>query len=206
MTTPHPDSVATIIEYGTSKFPDAFIKLWCSLTDEEFDDALECILARAMDHLEKNANFLFDSKEDAITSELIAYISTIGLRASQQVHSKGHVDITIEPEVMIPVRKRLGEAKIYRGPKYHKKGLEQLVNRYMTGREGFGILVEYVQEPGIKQLIEKIRLYMDKYKPCAQDGVAQAHRIQWTFTTNHIHSTKETIRVLHLSCNLNIAG
>jgi hypothetical protein len=112
------------------------------------------------------------------------------------------VDITIEGEITPPLRRRLGEAKIYDGPKYHEKGLEQLVGRYTTGREGQGILIEYVKDPGIKQLVEKIRVHMDTNKPCAQDGETQDHRIRWAFVSHHLHRSQELIRVVHLNCNL----
>lgn len=210
MTGLSPDSVAALIDYGEKKFPDAFIKILCSLNDTEFDEALEGILEKAVDYLEKNANFYAEDKEDKITSVLVAYLSFPGLRTTQQAHSKGHVDITIESEQSPPIRRRLGEAKIYDGPKYHVDGLDQLVSRYMTGREGFGILIEYVKKPGIKNLVEKLKEFMDKNKPCIQDGIAQDHFIRWAFYTKHQHNSGEIIRVVHLNCNLyqdkNISG
>jgi len=203
MTTPHPDSVVTLVDYGERKYPNAFIKIWCSLDDLEFDDALENILEKIIDDIEKDVNHLSPLLEDAITAVLVIAINAIpGLRGVQQAHSNGHVDITIEGEINPPLRRRLGEAKIYDGPKYHEKGLEQLVKRYTTGREGQGILIEYVKDPNIKQLVEKIRRHMDANKPCAQSGTTQDHRIHWAFTSNHFHSSGELIRVVHFSCNL----
>ncbi len=175
-------------------------------TDNEFDLGLEGLLEKAIIHLEKNANHLFNLGEEAISAFLVAYICMPGLRAVQEVHSKGHVDITIEAEHSPPVRRRLGEAKIYKDHPYHVKGLEQLFLRYATGREGTGILIEYVKKPKIKDLVEKIKIHMDTEKPCAQDGDSEYHRIKWAFTTNHKHRSGELLRVLHLSCNLHISG
>lgn len=203
MVVTNPDSIAALIDLAERKFPNAFVRVWASMSDAEFDDAFESMLEGAVDHLEKNANFYYDDDEDKITAAFVAYLSMPGLRVLQQSHSKGHVDITVELERMPPLRRRLGEAKIYGGPAYHEKGLQQLVKRYTTGREGFGILLEYVQVPGIKQLVAKIREYMDINKPCEQNGQTENHRFRWAFVTHHLHSSGELLRVVHLSCNLN---
>lgn len=158
-----------------------------------------------MVHLEKNARHLKDCNEETISAFFIAFLNMPGfLRTLQEAHSNGHVDITIEAEASTPLCRRLGEAKIYNGPSKHAKGLDQLVNRYSTGREGTGIMVEYVKKPNIKALVMKIRKYMDKTKPCAQYGDCQDHRMQWAFATHHGHISGELLRVLHVSCNLTV--
>jgi len=202
MTDNHPDSIVALADQLRSRISDEYLKLLCSESDSEFDQVLEGILERAIDYLERNANFLNGLNEDTITAFLIAYLNMPGLRATQQEHTNGHVDLTIEAEHTPPLRRRLGEAKIYAGPEYHRKGLEQLVNRYQTGREGTGILVEYVQKPNIKGLTDKMKEYMDTNKPCAQNGISQDHRIHWAFVTHHLHTSGELVRVVHLSCNL----
>jgi hypothetical protein len=123
--------------------------------------------------LVKNANHLVDLSEEAISAFLIAYLNKPGLRVTQETHSKGHVDITIEAEHTPPVRRRLGEAKIYRGPAYHVSGLEQLIARYTTGREGSGIVVEYVKKPDIKGLVIKIKAHIDENKQPITNTVAE---------------------------------
>ncbi len=197
------DSLAALIEQISIRLPDlAGLRILASQSDNEFDDALEGILEQAIDYMERNANNLKNQNEVSITTTLVAYLNMPGLRVSQETHSKGHVDITIESAIVPPVRKRLGEAKIYAGPAYHIKGLEQLVLRYTTGREGSSILFEYIKDEGIKGLVEKIRKHMDQQKPCYQLGETQEHRIKWAFTSVHNHSCGEKFRVLHLNCNL----
>ncbi|MFN8489967.1 MAG: hypothetical protein U0350_20440 [Caldilineaceae bacterium] len=142
-----------------------------------------------MDYIERNAGYLNSLQEDAISCFVVAYLNVPGIRVTQQTHTNGHVDITIESNA--PIRRRLGEAKIYGGPQYHAKGLDQLFNRYMTGREGTGIMFSYVKDSGIKNLIAKIRLHLDKEKPCHQQGNAQDHRIKWAFVTHHEHRSGE---------------
>jgi hypothetical protein len=202
MTTPHPDSVTTLVDQLRNRISDEYLKILCSEDDAEFDEALEGVLERAVDHLERNANFLNGLSEDTITAFLTAFLTMPGLRVTQQAHTNGHVDLTIEAEYAPPLRRRLGEAKIYNGPEYHEKGLEQLVQRYETGREGSGVLVEYVKKPNIKGLVGKLKEHMDAKRPCSQSGVSQDHRIHWSFVTRHMHSSGELVRVIHLGCNL----
>jgi hypothetical protein len=194
------DSLLALINYLNAKCPQ-LLKVMISQNDAEFDEGLEDLLERAADSLERNANHLAKLDEEAITAYLVASLNMPGLRVTQEAHSNGHVDITIEVDTP-SLRRRLGEAKIYSGPSYHVAGLEQLLNRYTTGREGSGIMVEYIKDAEIKHLVTKIRLHLDKHKPCAQDGDSQDHRIRWAFTTNHQHSSGESLRVLHLNCNL----
>src|SRR5262249_45671053 len=87
-------------------------------------------------------------------------------------------------------------------PAVHVGGLEQLISRYATGREGMGVVIEYVTKPKIKDLVTKIRAHLDSTKPCSQESESKDHRIRWAFTTDHQHSSGETFRVLHLNCNL----
>ena len=202
MTAPHPDSVVALADQLRNRISDEYIKILCSESDAEFDQALDGVLERAVDYLERNANLLNGLSEDTITAFLPVFLNMLGLRVTQQAHTNGHVDLTIEAEHTPPTRRRLGEAKIYDGPAYHEKGLEQLINRYTTGREGSGILVEYVKKPNIKKLTEKLKEHMDTNKPCEQSGVSQDHHIHWSFVTHHLHNSGELVRVVHLSCNL----
>ncbi|MBK9925440.1 MAG: hypothetical protein IPP66_09125 [Anaerolineales bacterium] len=81
-----------------------------------------------IDHLERNANCLNGLNEDTITAFLTAFLTMLGLRVAQQAHTNGHVNLTIEAEHTPSLGRRIGEVKIYNGPEYHEKGLEQLVN------------------------------------------------------------------------------
>lgn len=195
------NSLLALVEYLKRHSPE-MLNILASQTDAEFDLGLESVLEKAADHLEKNANHLNALGEEAISAFLVAYLNMPGLHVTQEAHSNGHVDITVEAERAPPLRRRLGEAKIYDGPKYHVDGLKQLLDLYTTGREGSGFLVEYVKKPKIKDIVSKVRAHMDTSKPCAQKGKSQDHRIRWSFITNHTHRSGERLRVLHLSCNL----
>lgn len=121
---------------------------------------------------------------------------------TQETNSNGHVDLTIEADHCMPARIKLGEAKIYDGQNYHIQGLGQLIGRYMTGREGRGLLIEYVRKPDIKSKMAKIRIHMDDKLPLNQSGPSQDHVIKWAFLTEHRHSSGEDVQVGHVGCDL----
>lgn len=202
MTTPG-DSLESLIDLLNTTYPVVeVLRILTAKTDDEFDKALDCVMDGAARHLEKNAKHLLGQPEDSITFPFSAYLTgSIFIRCTQEAYSRGHVDLTIETKLP-PYRNRLGEAKKYDGAAYHVKGMEQLVNRYSTGREGSGYVVEYVQKPNILDLVARIREHLDANKPCSQDGDTQNHDIRWAFITKHHHSSGEIFRVFHLNCNL----
>jgi hypothetical protein len=197
-----PDFNTLLAYFEVVKIRSGRVEIFLSQTDEEFDAGLESLFEGAADHLEKNANLLQKLGEEGLSAFVAAYLTGHGLRVIQEAQSNGHVDITIEAEHFPPIRRRLGEAKIHHSPSYHVRGLKQLVNRYATGREGMGLIIEYVKKPNIKDLVTRIRAHLDSTKPCAQESESKDHRIRWAFTTYHQHSSGERFRVLHLSRNL----
>lgn len=72
-----------------------------------------------------------------------------------------HVDLTLRLLNSSPQRMKLGEAKIWRGKEYYAKGLDQLLNRYTTGRECRGFVISYVKTKDIKGLFEDLRKHID---------------------------------------------
>jgi hypothetical protein len=128
-----------------------------------------------------------------------------GLTVTQETNSNGHVDLLIEVNHCTPIRTKLAEAKIYKGYAYHVSGLNQLLNRYTTGREGRGLLIIYVRNKNIKNLMKKLRTDIDDKSPEQQHGVCVDHLLQWSFITVHEHSSGEKLEVGHIGCNLYIA-
>jgi hypothetical protein len=196
--------------------PDS-IKIWLCLnpellvltnpnsTDEEFDEALEKKLDQAIRWLEDNANHLSPNSEDSLSTTLAGKITIEGLlEATRETNNKGHVDITIK--VISNIRKRLGEAKIYDGYAYHKKGIQQLVDRYSTGRERSGYMFAYVKEPDIKAKFGGLQAECDADKPCNQIGEGKGHKCKWAFETLHSHASGEELRVVHFGVNLHVTN
>ena len=125
-----------------------------------------------------------------------------GLTVTRETHSNGHVDLTIEADHCTPTRQKLGEAKIYDGPAYHFKGLEQLLGRYSTGREGRGLLIIYFRKPNITGLVQNLRKQMDISHPCKQQGNTADHVLKWSFLSAHAHDCGDNLEVSHIGCNL----
>jgi hypothetical protein len=195
------DSLLELYRELQRKAPE-YVDLITARTQEEFEKAFVPILEKAVHHLETNKKGFQNLDEEHLTAVLAASISMPGLVATQETHSNGHVDITITAEHTTPMRKKLGEAKIYDGPEYHIKGLEQLLGRYLTGRETNGLIIEYVQKKDISGLIKKVRERFDKDYPCDQSCDTEDHTLNWAFSSKHKHSCGDDLRVDHVACNL----
>jgi hypothetical protein len=178
------------------------IDLVTSTTDDEFDSAFDNWLIQAVAKLEKDKNEFKDLSEDALSRILAAALSTPEISVTREQNSNGHVDLTVKLNNASPQRTKLGEAKIWRGKEYHVKGLDQLLNRYTTGRECRGFVISYVRLKDIKGLFEDLRKHIDKSKPFSLEGLCLDHNIKWSFLSNHKHSSGELIAICHIGCNL----
>jgi hypothetical protein len=82
--------------------------------------------------------------------------------------------------------------------------MEQLHGRYTTGREGRGLVVEYVRTAGIAKLFEKLREKLDADLPVKQKGPTKSHPMKWAFISVHEHSCGDDLEIGHIGCNLYI--
>lgn len=190
-----------LVEMLRTKAPE-YLDLLSAQTEEAFNSALDVLIERAVIHLEKNKSLYKTLNEEGLSAVLAGNLTTFGVVVIQESHSNGHVDITIEVEHCVPTRRLLGEAKIYNGPVYHLKGLIQLLDRYTTGREGRGLLIEYFRKPNISDLVLKIRKKMDVDLPCNQQSSTSDHKLKWSFSSTHRHSCGDVLEVSHIGCNL----
>lgn len=195
------NSAAELIEMIRRKAPE-YLDLMTAQSDAEFESAFDVLLEKAVEHLEKNKKKFKPLDEEGLTGALAGALSMPGLSVSQEANSNGHVDITIEASHCAPLRKKLGEAKIYDGPSYHVEGLEQLLGRYTTGREGRGLLIVYFRKANIAGLVQKLRSKMDESLPVNQLGPTADHILKWSFVSTHAHSCGEDLQVGHIGCNL----
>lgn len=170
-------------------------------TDEDFNDAFDNWLMKAIHHLETNKHNFQSLDEEGLSAALAGVLNTPEISATQEQNSNGHVDLTVKL-VNAPLRVKLGEAKIWNGKQYHVKGLDQLLNRYMTGRECRGFVISYVRIKDIADLFIALRRYIDDSKPCDLDGLCKDHNIRWSFLSTHKHSSGELLDVCHVGCNL----
>lgn len=194
-------NVLALIERLQRKAPE-YLDIMTAETDDEFYRAFDVVLERAVGELESNSKNFKDLKEVGLTGALAMALSMPGLTVIQESNSNGHVDLTININHCFPMRRLLGEAKIYDGPVNHYKGIGQLIGRYMTGREGRGLLIAYFRQENIAGLVKKLRDSMDTDRPMAQQGNTAGHSIKWGFLSRHQHASGEVIDVTHLGCNL----
>ena len=178
------------------------LDLLTARSEMEFEQAFSALLEQAVNHLETNKKSYRDLDEEGLSSVIAARLSMPGLGVSQETHSNGHVDITVQLECVSPMRRKLCEAKIYKGYAYHVGGLDQLLSRYTTGREGRGLLIIYVRKANIAGLIKELRIQMDSKRPCVQRGDTLDCLLKWSFLSTHAHACGEDVEVGHIGCNL----
>lgn len=195
------DTVFALVEILKRKAPE-YLDLFTAQTDADFEKAFDALLEKSVAGLEGNKSNFATLDEEALSAILALALSTPGLSVTQETHSNGHVDITITADHCVPVRKKLGEAKIWDGPEYHINGIKQLLDRYTTGREGRGLVIPYVRKRNIKGLLTKLRETMNKEGPCKQTADTIDHTLKWSFLSTHAHSCGETLEVGHIGCNL----
>jgi hypothetical protein len=195
------DTVFGLVEKLRRKAPE-YLDLITAETDEDFEKAFDTLLEKAIAGLESNKKNFETLKEEALSGALALALSIPGLSVTQEAHSNGHVDLTIIADHCFPARKKLGEAKVWKGAEYHIKGLKQLLDRYTTGREGRGLVIAYVKEKNIKGLIGKLRQNMNSERPHQQTADTKDHFLKWSFVSTHEHSCGDTLEVDHVGCNL----
>lgn len=195
------ESLEALIDTVRRKAPE-YLDLLTARGEDDFEAAFAPMLEQALHRLEANSKNFASLDEEGLTATLALALSAPGLTITQETNSNGHVDLTIVADHCFPTRKKLGEAKIYDGPEKHFGGLEQLLSRYTTGREGRGLLITYVRKADIAGLLKKLRERMDTELPSQQQGAATDLPLKWSFLTGHSHACGEVLEVSHVGCNL----
>lgn len=194
-------SAFDLVEKISRKAPE-YLDLFTAGNDADFEKAFTALLEKAISDLEKNKKLFQTLDEEGLSAALSMSLSMPGFLVTRETHSNGHVDLTIVVNYCVPMRTKLGEAKIYDGPKYHLKGLEQLLGRYTTGREGRGLMIVYFRKRNIANLVQKLRKKMDAEHSLHQQGPTADHLLKWSFISIHAHSCGENLEVGHIGCNL----
>ena len=201
MTKKDRNTPADLVRRIERKAPE-YLDLLTADSDTEVEQAFNALLDASLRRLESNRTHFASLEEVGLTAVLSVALSAPGLTVTQEAHSNGHVDITIDFDHCLPARRKLGEAKIDRGPRNHVKGLQQLLDRYTTGRELGGLLIVYVQRPDISGRVKKLRNAMDTSKPRRQKGATRDHLLQWAFTSTHMLNSGDPHDISHVACNM----
>lgn len=172
-----------------------------NLSDAVLDQILEGLLDESIRKLEDSANLYSTLNEEQLTGILKFILERDGLRVDCETNVNGHVDLRIEVDMSLSTRRRLAEAKCWRGPKYHAGGIAQLLG-YMTGRESSGYVIGYVQERNIAQKWADLQAHLDKELPANQEAACQLGTSTWTLEARHRHSSGVSLRIVHYGVNL----
>jgi hypothetical protein len=176
--------------------------LYFSTSEREFVEAVDFVLDVAIGTLEQNAASHKDLGELALSTMLSDLMRQSAIPCEKESYRNGHVDITV-----IHPRMRhyqyLGECKIYAGFKRHCSGCDQLLNRYSSGRNARGFLLEFFNRRGMYRLLQGLKKQFDQDSPLAMKGRSRQHEhIKGAFISLHKHFTSAEVEVLHLGCNL----
>lgn len=169
---------------------------------EQFDQLLEQYIGQCVAAMEAEAHHLHPDSEEKLSAFLAAKLSHPGLDVRREAYTNGRVDLTIRQEGAIGGQVRLAEAKIYGGPANHTAALEQLIQRYSTGRPPTGYVIEYFKKAGIATLVQALREHADDNQPVRQEGLTDDHPVRWAYQSHHRHSSDELLRIVHVNVNL----
>lgn len=173
------------------------------LTDEpaSFDNAFEKCIERALRDVETNSKQFSNLCEDGLTSVIMTHLNAIPfISVVREGYSNGRVDLTVTS--ITYQHKKLGEAKIYKGYQYHVDGIDQLLNRYTTGRESPGFMLIYFKTPNIDGLMKALRDDIEAKRPVQLVNDPETGFVQWSFGTKHRHKSGKDQQVMHYGCNL----
>src|SRR6266567_7794798 len=95
LTSQHESTVYELIEILERRSPE-YLDLFTAETDEECEAAFDALLEKAIGHLERNKTNYEPLDEVGLSGVLVAALTMPGLSVTQETHSNGHVDLTIE--------------------------------------------------------------------------------------------------------------
>lgn len=196
------DSLQSYIAFISSRNPPAFAA-WKSRTEEEFVDAVERALDSYIRQVEDGAREFRMLSEPGLSGLIAKLFISGGISAGPEENVRGHVDLVIHHPADIPFRV-LGECKIWDGPEWHLKGCDQLLRRYMTGRESRSFCLDFFKGPEMYKKLEALKRKLNEEKPLRQTRDVEPHFILGAFVTEHEHSSGRQVMLLHLGCNLHV--
>lgn len=200
MTTVDPDaSLERLFRIYEANNPD-LAKLAHATTDQEFRDATELAIERAMKKIENGAKVYAPLDERGLSHLLADLLECSGYQATAETDNNGHVDVVIESRFGSHAR-YLGECKIHKGYQYHVDGCEQLLG-YCTGREPRAFCMDFFRKGAVFDKMEKLLADMDKMLPLNQKAAGSAHSIKGGFVTSHDHKSGAVVEILHLGCSV----
>lgn len=171
--------------------------------DDDFEEFLKRIFEEAINSLEQEAKLFNGGCEEMLSAYLKGALSIPDvLEVVREGYSNGRVDLTLKLISSSLPKRRLVEAKIYKGFSTHADAINQLLSRYSTGRLPSGYVLEYVKKPDITGIVKRLRERSDHELPELQQGSTIDYDLKWGYESQHLHGSGENIKVIHLNVNL----
>jgi hypothetical protein len=173
--------------------------------DDAFLGVAERGLLRCIRTIESGAKVYGALREVGLSKMLADMLSLAGFKAEAEAYNNGHVDVTIRH--FDPAKfSYLGECKIHKGYTHHRSGCKQVLG-YGSGREPRVFSLDFFKTERMYPKLAAIRARFDKERALKQRGKSRDHFITGAFLTTHPHRTAGTdVVVLHVGCNLHVAG
>lgn len=126
----------------------------------EFFNICLAIVKRSCNQIERYKSNFFDLDEQSIRNEILMLSNSIaeeGLGATltgETFTGKGKSDIFAKDSQEVNDF-FIGESKIWKSPSEYKKGFKQLTDRYLTATDRAGVLVNFVKNGKMSDILDK---------------------------------------------------
>ncbi|UDM18396.1 hypothetical protein [Vogesella sp. XCS3] len=168
-------------------------------TEEVFITRLYKELDEIIVSLEAGKKERSEDGEDRLSIEIVSCLQRSGYVAMKDPTQGGHVDMLVQPKQRSAM-KWYGEAKIWDGVAYLQSGMDQLLDRYATGRQIYLGFLVYFKEQGI---VTKMKKWFEHLSLLPKTYCCKCEPItDFSFSSTHPHSSGSKILVRHFSVNV----
>jgi len=199
MNVPDDSSLLTLYSIVKQHNPDV-LAMWSASTDDQFLEAAERAVERAIKLIEGGAKKYTVLDELGLSTMLANLLTQAGLPAEAEGYHNGHVDVRIHHFERGRFQ-YLGECKIHDGFKHHCDGCAQVLG-YCGGRDKRVLCLDFFKMAEMFLKLDALRKRMDQERPHQQIKTALDHFIRGAFVTEHSHSSGARVQILHVGCNL----
>jgi hypothetical protein len=199
MNVPDDSSLLTLYSIVKQHNPDV-LAMWSASTDDQFLEAAERAVERAIRLIEGGAKKYVVLDELGLSTMLANLLTQAGLPTEAEGYHNGHVDVRIHHFERGRFQ-YLGECKIHDGFRHHCDGCAQVLG-YCSGRDKRVLCMDFFKAAQMFRKLDELRELMDRERPLRQIASALDHFIRGAFVTEHGHSSGALVQILHLGCNL----
>jgi len=195
------NSLDEFLRYLDARLPGT-AQVYFSEDRQSFRAGVEAAVDASIRSMERSAKFHHGRGELELSKTLCDLLERAAIPCVAEGYSNGHVDVTVtHPRVARFVV--LGECKMWNGQARHRAACAQLLDRYATGREAGGFVLEFVGVRGMYRLLSELRSSLGIERPPSMVSGPKNHPdIEGGFHTTHEHHTGALVVVFHIGCNV----